>query len=73
MTKILMISANLATPGSLKIKIFKNIGYVVMIVDYDIINSILSRDSNYIVDVVMWLKIGNSSVSITEVIITLIW
>ena len=31
---------------------------------------ILSRDSNYIVDVGMWPEFGNSSVSVREVLIT---
>ena len=56
MVTILMISANLATPGLLKIKIFRNKGYDVIIPDYDITNRILSRDSNFIVDVVMTLS-----------------
>ena len=47
------MSAKLATPGLLKIKIFQNKGYDVIIPDYDVTNKILSRDSNYIVDVVM--------------------
>ena len=37
---------------------------------HDAINTILSRDSNYNVNVVMWPKFGNSSISVTEVIIT---
>ena len=64
-----MISAKLATPGLLKLEIFWNKGYNVIIVDYDVTNKILSRDSNYIVDVVMWLKFGNYSITIREVII----
>ena len=48
-----MMSAKLATPGLLKIKIFQNKGYGVIIPDYDAINTIFSRHSNYIVDVVM--------------------
>ena len=67
-----MMSAKLATPGLFKIKTFWNKGYDVIILDYDVNNKILSRDSNYIVDVVMWPKIGNSSISIWEVITTLI-
>ena len=31
---------------------------------------ILSGDSNYIVEVIMWPKFGNSSISMREVIIT---
>ena len=65
-----MMSAKLATPGFLKIKVFWNKGYDVIISVHDFTNNILSRDSNYIVDVVMWPKFGNSSISIREVIIT---
>ena len=32
----------------------------------------ISRDSNYIVDVVMWPKFGYSSTSMREVIMTLV-
>ena len=64
------MSAKLATPGFLKIKIFRNKCYDVIIYDDDVTNKILLRDSNYIVDVVMWQNIGNSSISMTEVIIT---
>ena len=53
MVTILIISAKLATPGLLEIKIFRNKGYDVIINDCDIINKILSRDSNYNVDLVM--------------------
>ena len=60
---ILMMSAKLANPGLFKVKIFRNKGY-------DVTNKILSRDSNYIVDLVMLPKFGNSSISIGEVIIT---
>ena len=34
------------------------------------IKLVLLRDSNYIVDVAMWPKFGNSNISIREVIIT---
>ena len=47
------MSAKLATPGLLKIKISHNKGYDVKILGYDISNKILSRDSNYILDVFM--------------------
>ena len=57
MVTILMMSAKLATPGLLKIKIFRNKGYDVIIPDYDVTNKSLSCESNYIVDVV---KFGNS-------------
>ena len=65
-----MMSAKLATPGLFKIKTFWNKGYDVIIREYDVNNKILSRHSNYIIDVVMWPKIGNSSISIWEVITT---
>ena len=64
------MSAKLATPGLLKIKIFQNKCYEVIILDYDVTNKILSFNSNYIVDVVMWPKFGNCSISTREVIIT---
>ena len=48
-----MMSAKLATPGLLKIRIFQNKVYDVIVPDYEVTNKILSRDSNYIVDAVM--------------------
>ena len=36
----------------------------------EVINKILSHDSNYIVDVFMWPKFGNSSISLRYVITT---
>ena len=68
MVTILMTSGNLATPGLFKIKIFWNKGCDVVIPDYDISNKILSRDSNYIADMVFSPKFGNSSISVREVI-----
>ena len=65
-----MMSAKMATPGLLKITVFWNKGYDVIISVHDVTNKILLRDSNYIVDVVMWPKFSNSSSSIREVIIT---
>ena len=41
-----MLSAKLATTGLLKIKIFQNKGYAVIILDYDVSSKILSLDSN---------------------------
>ena len=55
-----MMSAKLDTLGFLKIKVTWNNGY-------DVTNKILSRYSNYTVDVVIWT---NSSIFMTEVIIT---
>ena len=70
MVTILMMSTKITTPGLLKIRVFWNNGYDVIISVHDVTNKILSRDSNYIVDVVMWPKFGNSSISMREVIIT---
>ena len=53
MVTILMMSAKSATLGVLKINIFRNTGYDVIILVYDVSNKILSLDLNYIVDVVM--------------------
>ena len=39
-----------------------------MIPDYDVTNKILSCDSNYIINVVMWPMFGNSDISLREVI-----
>ena len=65
-----MMSAKMATPGLLKIMEFWNKGYDVIISVDDINNKILWHDSNYIVDVFMWPKFGNSSISMGEVITT---
>ena len=61
--------SKMATPGLFKIKIFWKKGYDVIIYVHDVTNKILSCDSNYIVDVVMWPKFGNPSISMREVII----
>ena len=69
MVKLLMISAKMATPGLLKINIFWKKAYDVIIFAHDVTITILSYDSNYSVNAVMWPKFGYSSVSVTEVII----
>ena len=53
MVAILMISAESATLDLLKMKVFRNKGYDVMISVHDFTSKVLSRDSNYIVDPVM--------------------
>ena len=58
-----MMSAKLATLGLLKIKIFWNKGYGVIISVQDAAKTIIS-------DVVMWPKFGNYSISMIEVTIT---
>ena len=70
MATSLIVSAKLATQGLLKIKVFRNKGYDVIIYVHDVNNQILLRDSNYIADAVMRPKFGNSSISMREVIIT---
>ena len=47
MATILIISAKMATLGILKIKLFLNKGYDVIITAHDITNKFLPRDSNY--------------------------
>ena len=64
-----MMSAKMASQGFLKIAVFWNKGYGVIIYAHDVTNKILSLDSNYIMDLVMWPKFGNSSISMREVII----
>ena len=64
-----MMSAKMSTPGFLKIKVFWNKGYDVIVYVFDITNKILSRVLNYIVDLVMCRKFINSSISMREVII----
>ena len=51
-----MMSVKLATPSFLKTNIFQNKGYDVIILDYDVTNKILSRDSIYMVDLVAFLS-----------------
>ena len=48
-----MMSAKVATPGLLKITVFWNKGYDVINPVNDVTSKFLSRDSNYIVDVVI--------------------
>ena len=59
--------------ATFKIKVFWNKGYGVIISAYEATNKILSYDSVYIINVVVWLKFGNSSTSMREVIITSIF
>ena len=65
-----MMLVKLVTLDLLKIKVIWNKSYDVITSVSDVTNKILSCDSNYIVDVVMWPKFGNSSISMREVIIT---
>ena len=71
-----MMLAKLTTLNLLKVMVFWNKGYDIIISPNDITNKILFyfifllRDSNYVVDVVMWPKFGNPSISMREVVIT---
>ena len=67
---ILMMLAKMDNLGLLKIKVFWNKGYDIIVSVYDVTNNISLDDSNYIVDVVRWPKFGDSSISMREVIIT---
>ena len=54
MVAILIMSiAKLAALGLLKITVFQNKDYNITIFVHDVISKVLSRDSNYIADVVM--------------------
>ena len=70
MDTILMMPAKMTTLGLLRIKVLWNKGYDVIISVYGVSNQILSVESNYIVNLVMWRKFGNSSTSMREVIFT---
>ena len=65
-----MMSAKTATTGLLKVTVFWNKSYDVIIFVDDVINKILSRYSVYIVDMFMWPKFGNCSISMREIITT---
>ena len=65
-----MMSAKMDTPGIVRITVFWNEGYGIIISIDDITNKILSRDSNYIVNLFVWPKFGNCSISVREVITT---
>ena len=74
MVTILMMSEKLTTLGLLKIKVIWNKVYLIIISVHDVANKILSRELNYIVDVVMRPNLPNlptkSSISMREVIIS---
>ena len=63
-----MMSAKMATPDLFKTTVSWNKCYDVIIPVDDVTDKILSRNSNYIVDMFMWLRFGNSSISMGEVI-----
>ena len=53
MVTILMMSAKMLTLGFLKVKVFRNKSYAIIIFVLDVTNRILTCNSNYIVDLVM--------------------
>ena len=61
------MSAKLAIPGLLKIKVFWNKSNEVLIPVHDVTNKMLSHDLNYTVDEVMQPKFGSSSIFMREV------
>ena len=73
MVTILMTPVKMAAPDLLRIKDFWKKSYGVIISVHDVTNKILSCDSNYSVDMVMWSRFGNSRISVREVIITSIF
>ena len=70
MVPILMMSAKLAFLGLLKITVFWNKVYDVIISVHDVINRTLSRESNFILDMFMRPKFDKASTPMIEVIIT---
>ena len=66
MVAILMMSAKLATLGFLKVKIFWSKIYDVIISAHGVTKKHFWCYSNYTLDVVMWTKFGNSSISMRE-------
>ena len=63
------MSKNIISMDLLKINVFWNKGYDVIISVSDLTKKILSYESDYIVNVIMWPKFGNSIISMREIII----
>ena len=53
MVTILTMSAKMAAPDFLKVRVFCKKGYDIIISIHDVTTKFLSRDSNYIIDVVI--------------------
>ena len=70
MVTTLMISVKMATLGLLKIRVFWNKCYDVIISAHEVTNKFLSHDLNYVIDEVMWPKFGNCTIAMRKVIIT---
>ena len=58
-----MLPANIATSDLPQVKIFWDKDYDAIISLHDITKKNLSRDTNHIIDMIMWRKFGNSSIS----------
>ena len=69
---IAILRGKLATSCLLKTKIFWKKGYDVVIFFHDVTSKILSHESNYIADVAIWSKFGDSSISMWDDIIAII-
>ena len=65
-----MMLAKMSPPGLLKITVFWNKGFDVTIFVDGVTNKFLLCDSNNIVDLVMWPKFGDSSISMRKIITT---
>ena len=61
MVTILMMSAKKATLGRLKVTVFWNKGYDAKIFVYDVKNKILSRDLDYLANMVMSPKFARKN------------
>ena len=66
---ILML-VKILTVDVVKIKVVWSKGYDLIISVYDVTDKVLSHNSNYVVDVVIWPKFSNSNISMRKVIIT---
>ena len=62
--------SKLATLAFLKMKVFCNKGYDLIIFVHNATNKISSFESSYIVDVVMWTNFCNFSISMRDVVTT---
>ena len=65
-----MMPAKMAFPNLLRIMIFWNKVYDVIIYIDDVARKMLSRNSNDIVNVFMWPQFGNCSISMRKVVTT---
>ena len=71
MITILML-AKILTLDLVKIKVVWGKGYDLIISVCDVTNKVLSHNSNYVVDVVIWPKFSNSNMSMRKVITSIL-